>query len=87
MVSWQIAKHEQPDSSEMISKENDKFVVVVEEKRKFWNPAIGDFSEESKGLFVFEVVRGTSQWLIDKYYWQSAKSEASTSLKYQGLGF
>ncbi|MEM2984918.1 MAG: hypothetical protein QXL24_06815 [Candidatus Jordarchaeaceae archaeon] len=86
--SWKIARREYPDNKELISKENGRYLVVVEEVRRSWDPVKGGYSPWSPQIFVIEIIRFNNRWLIDKYFGQqlSPKKEIS-SLKYRGLGF
>lgn len=86
--SWKIARREYPDNNELISKEGEKYFVVVEEVRRSWDPVAGDYSPWSSGFYVMEIVKSDDGLLIDKYYWQQASlREEMSSLKYLGLGF
>lgn len=87
LLSWKIAKRESSDKLEQISKESkNKYLVVVEENRRSPNPVLGR-EVETSDFFVFEIVKRDLQWMIDKYYWQSADTEQIEPLKYRGFGF
>ncbi|OGG02569.1 hypothetical protein A2Z33_02145 [Candidatus Gottesmanbacteria bacterium RBG_16_52_11] len=89
VTSWKIARRQYPDNAEMISKVGDTYFVTVEETRKSWCNAgdcVGTYSFENTGFYVFEIVKRSTGWLVDKYYPQPA-SPAREVMKYEALTF
>ena len=89
VTNWNISRREYPDNKELITKDNDKYFVIVEETRKSWcnaDPCAGTYSFENTGFYVFEIVKQDSSWMVDKYYPQSS-SPKTVATKYEALNF
>jgi len=89
ITNWRIARREYPDNEELVTKENNKYFVIIEETRKSWcnaDPCAGTYSFENTGFYVFEIVKQGSSWMVDKYYPQPA-SPKTVVTKYEALNF
>lgn len=89
VTNWKIAKSEYPDNKELITKENNKYFVTVEETRKNWcnsDLCAGTYAFEHSGFYIFEIVKQNSSWMIDKYYPQTALPK-NENTKYAGFNF
>lgn len=89
VTNWKIARREYPDNKELITKENDKYLVTVEETRKSWcnaDPCAGAYSFENTGPYIFEIINVNSQWMVDKYYFMNQRN-VNGGPKYEALMF
>lgn len=89
VAGWKIAKRQEPDNKELITKDGDKYFVNVEEARKSWcnaDPCAGTYSFENKSLYVFEIVREGLLWKVDKYYFLNQRNVGGGT-KYEALMF
>ena len=90
VTSWKIARREYPDNKELITKDGNKYFVVVEETRKGWcnaGPCVGTYSFENKATYIFEIVNSNSQLLVDRYYLMNQNNGRNGGSKYEGLNF
>lgn len=90
ITNWKISRREYPDNKELITKDNNKYFVIVEETRKNWcnaDPCAGTYSFENTGLYVFEIVNSNSNWMVDRYYLMNQNNSRNGGPKYEALNF